>query len=337
MADRLRWGILGTARHAQSSMIGPINAGSHGVVRAIASRSLDKAQDVARRLGIPKAYGSYEALLSDPEIDAVYNPLPNHLHVPVSLQAMEAGKHVLCEKPIAMSAAEASTLIDAQRRTGRQVMECFMVRFHPQWLKVVDLVQSGRIGVVQAIHGYFAYFNDDPDNIRNKADIGGGGLYDIGVYPVTTSRLVMAAEPSRVSATLVRDPTFGTDRMAAAILDFDGVPATFSCSTRSAPAQRMQLFGTRGSITVEIPFNAPTDRPTRLVVDDARDLFGSGQEVIEIPTVNQYTLMADAFAAAIQQGLPVPLPITDGVANMAVIDALFRAADSGRWEPVRMP
>lgn len=337
MADRLRWGILSTARHAQSSMIGPINAGAHGVVHAIASRRLDKAKEVARRFGIPKAFGSYEALLADPEIDAVYNPLPNHLHVPVSIQAMEAGKHVLCEKPIALSAAEAVALIDAQRRTNRQVMECFMVRFHPQWLTVVELVQSGRIGFVQAIHGYFAYFNDDPDNIRNKADIGGGGLYDIGVYPVTTSRLVMAAEPTRVSATLVQDPKFGTDRMAAAILDFEGVPATFSCSTQSAPAQRMQVFGSSGSITVEIPFNAPIDRPTRVIVDDARDLFGSGREVIEIPTVNQYTLMADAFAAAVRAGQPVPLPISDGIANMAVIDALFRAADSGSWEPVRMP
>lgn len=334
MSDRLRWGILSTAHHAQAKMIGPINAGAYGTVTAIASRDLGRAQTVADRLGIPKAYGSYDTLLADPEIDAVYNPLPNHLHVPVSVQAMEAGKHVLCEKPIAMTAAEAATLVEAEQRTGRQVMECFMVRFHPQWLAVRDLIAAGRIGTITAIQGYFAYFNDDPTNIRNKPETGGGGVYDIGVYPITTSRLVMGTEPTRVAATTLKDPRFGTDRMAAVMLDFGGIPTVFTCATQSTLAQRMQIFGTQGMITVEIPFNAPNDRPTRIVLDDGRDLHGSGQEVVEVPAVDQYTLMADGFAQAILASERVPLPITDGVANMAVVDAVFRAADTNRWEPV---
>jgi predicted dehydrogenase len=332
MAEKVRWGVLGVARIAVRSVVPAMQRGERSEVVAIASRSLDKARDAAASLGIARAYGSYEELLADPEVEAVYNPLPNHLHVPWSIRAAEAGKHVLCEKPVALSAAEARSLLLARDRTGVLVQEAFMVRAHPQWLRVRELVRSGRLGELRAIQGFFSYFNRDPGNVRNIAGIGGGGLLDIGCYPVTLSRFLFEEEPRRVLALIEDDPDFQVDRLASGLLDFPRGQASFACGTQLVPHQRMQLYGTEGRIEVEIPFNAPADRPSRVLLDKGTDLLGGGIETLVLDAVDQYTLQGDLFSRAIRERLPAPVPLEDAIANMAVLDALRRSADSGRWE-----
>jgi len=301
-------------------------------IAAIASRDLHKAEEVARTLGIAKAYGSYEELLADPQIEAVYNPLPNQLHVPWSIKAAEAGKHVLCEKPISMTVAEARSLLAVQQRTGVIIGEAFMVRTHPQWLRTRELIASGRIGSLRSIQGFFSYFNTDPKNIRNIAECGGGGLMDIGCYPINTSRFLFGEEPSRVSATLKNDPNFHVDCLTSAILEFPSGQATFTCSTQLVPYQRMQVLGTKGRIEIEIPFNAPNDRPCRIFIDDGRDLVGGGITIETFPVCDQYTIQGDVFSKAVREGGQAPVPLTDAIKNMAVIEAVFRAAKSGVWE-----
>ena len=332
---KLRWGVLGVANIAVQKVIPAMQRGERCEITAIASRDLAKAQHAARQLGIPKSYGSYEALLADREIDAVYNPLPNHLHVPWSIKAAEAGKHVLCEKPIGLSVAEAKQLRDSRDRTGVKVGEAFMVRTHPQWLKALDLVRGGHIGDLRSITGFFSYSNPDPANIRNILAYGGGGLMDIGCYPIFTSRFLFGAEPRRVVGLVERDPQMKTDRLTSAILDFPSGPAIFTCGTQIVPYQRMQVFGTRGRIDVEIPFNAPPDRPCRVMLDNGSDLFGSGIETHEIPVCDQYTIQGDLFARAVQEEGEVPVPLESSIANMAVIEAVFRSAESGKWEAPR--
>jgi predicted dehydrogenase len=311
-----------------------MQAGELTNIQAIASRNLDHARAVADQLGIPKAYGSYEEMLADPEIEAVYNPLPNHLHVPLSIQAAEAGKHVLCEKPVAMTAKEAERLIAVRDYAGVRIEEAFMVRHHPQWRRVRDLVREGKIGPLRAIQAFFSYNNPDPDNIRNKADIGGGGIYDIGVYPVVTARFLFDAEPTRLVSLVERDPVMKTDRLVSAILDFPGGQMTFACSTQLASYQRVQVFGTEGRIEVRIPFNAPPDEPCRILVDGEGALGDASAEAEEFPVVNQYTLQGDAFSRGLRTGTPPEFPLEDSVKNMRVIDALFRSGDTGQWEAV---
>jgi len=330
--ERLRWGVLGAAHIAVSKVIPAMQRGRFCAVSALASRDLARARETARALGIPRAYGSYEELLADPAIDAVYNPLPNHLHVPWSVRALEAGKHVLCEKPIALTVAEAEELREASRRTGKRVQEAFMVRTHPQWLAARELVRSGRLGPLRAVASFFSYFNEDPANVRNVAEWGGGALMDIGCYPVTVSRFLFEQEPRRVMGLVERDPRFGTDRLTSGLLDFGGGQATFTCSTQAVPYQRVQAVGTRGRVELEIPFNAPNDRPCRLLVDDGRDVFGGGVETVAVETCDQYTIQGDRFAQAILDDAPPPIPIEDAVDNMRVIAALFRSAASGSWE-----
>lgn len=331
---KIRCGVLGVAEIAVRKVIPAMQRGADSEVTAIASRSLAKAQKAARELGIPKAYGSYEELVADREIDAVYNPLPNHLHVPWSIRAAEAGKHVLCEKPIGLSVAEARKLREARDRTGVKIGEAFMVRTHPQWLKAVELARGGRIGELRSIMGFFSYWNPDPANIRNILEYGGGGLMDIGCYPIFTSRLLFGAEPRRAIGLVERDPQMKIDRLTSAILEFPSGQAIFTCATQLVPYQRMQIFGTRGRIEIEIPFNAPPDRPCRVFLDDGRDVFGSGMETHEIPICDQYTIQGDLFSRAIRDGGEVPVPLESSIANMAVIDAIFRSAESGKWEPV---
>ncbi len=330
---KVRWGVLGAAKIAVEKVIPAMQRGEATEIVAIASRSEAKAKTAADRLHVPKAYGSYEELLADPEIEAIYNPLPNHLHVPWSIKAAEAGKHVLCEKPIGLSADEARLLLAARDKHGVLVQEAFMVHTHPQWLRARDLVRAGRIGKVCAMQTAFSYFNRDPANVRNIAGIGGGGgLYDIGCYAITTSRFIFEAEPRRVMGVIESDPDLGVDRLTSAILDFPSGQSQFTCSTQMVPYQRTQIFGARGRIEIEIPFNAPPDRPCRLFVDDGSDLFGGGIETIEVPIVNQYTLQGDLFSHAIRAGGPAPMPLEDAVRNMAVIDAIFRSAKTGLWE-----
>ena len=330
----VKWGILSTAKIGMQKVTPAIQKSKLCSVAAIASRDAGKAKQAAAELGIPKAYGSYEELLSDPDIEAIYNPLPNHLHVPWSVKAAEAGKHVLCEKPIALTAAEARTLVEARDRAGVLIQEAFMVRHHPQWIRARELVRGGRIGTLRAIQGFFSYTNVDPANVRNQVDIGGGGIYDIGCYPIVTSRYLFGAEPTRVAATLDRDPDFKTDRLASAILEFPGGQASFVCSTQLVSYQRMQIFGTERRIEIEIPFNAPPDRACRLFIDDGKVLGGAGAEIETFEAVDQYTTQADAFAKAIRRSEPLEFPLEDAVKNMRVIDALFRAAKEGGWAKV---
>ena len=329
---KLRWGVLGVAGIATRKVIPAMQQGEWSVVTAIASRDGEKARRAADSLDIAKAYGSYDDLLHDPDVDAVYNPLPNHLHVPWTVRAAQAGKHVLCEKPIALSSAEARQLLEVRDRTGRHIQEAFMVRSHPQWQLARSLVREGRIGELRAMVGVFSYHNDDPANIRNVPHWGGGALMDIGCYLLNTSRFITGREPDRVSGAVERDPAMGIDRLTSMLLDFGTVHVAGTCSTQMVYYQRIQLFGSRGLLEIRIPFNAPPDRPCELVVDSGADLSGGGAEGITVPVCNQYTLQGDLFSQAILEGKPAPEPLEDAVRNMECIDAVFRSAESGCWE-----
>jgi predicted dehydrogenase len=331
---KVKWGVLGVASIAVRKVIPGMQAGEWSEIAAIASRDLAKGRAAAQKLGIAKVYGSYEELLADADIEAVYIPLPNHLHVPWSIKAAEAGKHVLCEKPLSLSVSEAKTLLPVRDRAGVKIGEAFMVKTHPQWLRTRELIRAGRIGELKAIMGAFSYFNRDAANVRNVPEWGGGGMLDIGCYPIVTSRFIFGEEPTRVSGLIERDPDFKTDRLASAILDFPSGHATFVCSTQMVPYQRMQFLGTKGRIEIEIPFNAPPDREARIFIDDGKDVFGSGITIETLPICDQYTIQGDAFSRAIREGGEVPSPLEDAIKNMTVIEATFRSAQSGRWEQV---
>jgi predicted dehydrogenase len=326
---KVKWGVLGAASIAVRKVIPGMQKGAYSEITAIASRDKKRAEDAAGKLGIAKAYGSYEELLRDGEIEAVYNPLPNHLHVPWSVKAAEAGKHVLCEKPISLTVAEAKSLLAARDRSGVKIGEAFMVKTHPQWLRTREIIRGGDIGDLRAIAGVFSYFNRNPDNVRHKVEWGGGGLMDIGCYPITMSRFIFGEEPTRVAGILERDPDFGTDRLASAILEFPSGQSIFTCSTQTAYFQRMHFLGTSGRVEIEIPWNAPNDRPCRIFVGDQ---MGGAPKVEEFPIVDQYTIQGDEFSRAIRGEREVPVPLEDAIKNMAVIEAIFRAAESGRWE-----
>ena len=330
----VHFGIIGTAKIAIQKVIPAMQQSEHCRIAAIASRDLTRARAAAEALGIPRAYGSYAELLQDPEIEAVYNPLPNHLHVPLSIEAAAAGKHVLCEKPIALTAAEAERLVAAREHAAVLIQEAFMVRSHPQWLRARELVRDGEIGAPRVVQGSFSYMHVDPANVRNQAGIGGGGLYDIGCYPIATARFLFEAEPTRVASQIEYDPNFETDRLASVLLQFPTGQALFYCSTQLVPYQRMQILGTAGRIEIEIPFNAPPDRPCRIFVDNGSQLGDASARLETFDVVNQYTVQGDLFARAIREGTPLPFPLEDAVANMRVLDAVFRAGRSGRWEEV---
>ncbi len=327
----VKWGILSTAKIARVKVIPAMMKSPNIEIVAIASRDLKKAQSVASELGIPRAYGSYDDLLADPDIEEVYNPLPNNLHVPVSVQAAESGKHVLCEKPISMHAEEINQLIAARERSGKLIAEAFMVRHHPQWIQARKEVNSGSIGELRAIQYVFNYFNDAASNIRNKPENGGGALYDIGVYPIVTSRYLFGAEPKRVLGLMEIDPAFGTDRLVSAILDYEHGQASFLCSTQLVPYQRAQIFGTTKRIEIEIPFNAPNDRPTRLFMDDGSEPGDLSKTEISFDISDQYLLQAEAFSRHIIEHTMPEYPLEDSLGNMKVVDALFTSAREGRW------
>jgi predicted dehydrogenase len=334
MSKKVRWGVLGVANIAVKKVIPAMHFCELAEITAIASRDLGKAKQAAESLRLPKAYGSYEELLADPDIDAIYNPLPNHLHVPWSIKAAEAGKHVLCEKPIALSVEETRTLIETRDRTGVKIGEAFMVRTHPQWLRAREIVRSGEIGELRAIVSTFSYFNTDKTNVRNMADIGGGALLDVGCYPITMSRFLFEREPSRVTGIIDRDPEMKTDRLTSALLDFAPGQAAFICSTQLVPFQRMQVFGTKGRVELEIPYNIPPDRPSRIFVDDGSQLAGRSARLEQFPTADQYTIQGDEFSRAILENSEVPVPLENALANMRVIEAIFRSGVTGEWLPI---
>ena len=329
---KVKWGVLGVAKIAVEKVIPAMQQGEASQIAAIASRDLGKARAAADKLGIERAFGSYEELLADGEIEAVYNPLPNELHVPWTLRALAAGKHVLCEKPIALDAEEARSLIEARDRSGKLVAEAFMVRYHPQWRRAKELAESGAVGEPRALQTFFSYRLLDPENVRNRPP-GGGGIYDIGCYAILSARYIFGAEPTRVTATIDRDPNFQTDRLVGALLEFPGGRhSTFTLGTQVSAHQRMTIVGEAGRIEIMIPFNAPPDRPTEIAIDSGADLFGGGRRVEQFPVCDQYTLQGDAFSRAILNGTPLEFPIEDAILNMRVIDALFRSGKSGTWE-----
>jgi predicted dehydrogenase len=333
MTTKVKWGILSTASIAQRRVLPAMLKCERAEVAAIASRSLDKAKSVAGRFSIPKVYGSYEELLDDPEIEAIYNPLPNHLHVEWSILAASRGKHVLCEKPMSRTVKEARHLLEARDEYRVKIGEAFMVRNHPQWLRAAELVHSGRIGKLRSALGYFSYFNVDPENTRNIADYAGGALMDIGCYPIKTTRFVFGEEPVRVIGCLERDPSFKTDRVTSAILEYPAGQCVFAVSTQATYYQRMQFIGTTGRIDIELPFNAPTDKPARIHIDDGKDLYAGASAVVEtFPICNQFTIQADLFSTAIREDTEVPNPLEDSICNMAVIEAILRSAETGKWE-----
>ena len=325
--SKIRWGILSTAKIGVEKVIPAMQQGRHCDIAAIASRELGRAQTAASQLGIPKAYGSYEELLTDSEIDAVYNPLPNHLHVAWSIKALQAGKHVLCEKPIGLTSHEGQELVDAANRHPQlKLMEAFMYRHHPQWQRTRQLVNDGQIGELRTIQSFFSYYNVDPDNVRNKADIGGGGLMDIGCYPISLSRFIFNAEPQRACGIVEYDPQFGTDRLASAVMDFGRGTSTFTCSTQLVPYQRVNIFGTEGRVEIEMPFNAPPDRPCKIWHQRGVQI-----DEIVLDICDQYSIQGDLFSQAILNDTQVPTPIEDAVDNMKVIEAIINSAKTGTW------
>ncbi len=329
--DKVRWGVLGVASIAVRRAIPGMQKGEWSEVAAIASRDLRKAEDAARKLGVPKAYGSYEELLADPDIEAIYNPLPNDLHVPWSIEAAEAGKHVLCEKPLSTTVAAARKLLAVRDRTGVKIGEAFMVRTHPRWLRARELIRGGRIGELRSISGQFSYFNRDPANIRNIRESGGGALLDMGCYPITLSRFIYGEEPVRVFGDIERDPETLTDRLTSAILDFPSGQSTFTCSTQLVHFQRMQFLGTLGRMEIQYPINPPNDQPSQILIDEAKVAGGPVlSETFEY--VDQFTIQGDLFSKAIRENGEVAVPIEDSIRNIAVIEAVFRSAESGKWE-----
>ena len=325
--QKVRWGILSTAKIGTEKVIPALQRSEFGEVTAIASRRLDAARGAAASLGIPVAYGSYEELLADENIDAVYIPLPNHMHVEWSIRALEAGKHVLCEKPIGLSAAEGEKLLVAAKRHPRQkLMEAFMYRHHPQWLYTRSLVDSGAIGELRAIQSAFCYNNTDPANIRNRKECGGGGLMDIGCYNISLSRYLFDAEPIRVMGAIDYDPDFGTDRLCAAVMEFERGTSSFTCSTQASPYQRVNAFGSAGRIEIQIPFNAPPDEACNVWLEDSQ-----GLQHWQSEPCDQYTIQGDLFAKAVLDDSDVPTPLTDAVANMRVIEAIVRSAREDSW------
>ncbi len=327
MSKRIRWGILSTAKIGTVQVIPAMQQAENLEITAICSRNFDNAKSAAESLGIEKAYGSYEELLADPEIDAVYNPLPNHMHVDWSIAALEAGKHVLCEKPLGLSVADAQRLVDAAKAHPQlKVMEAFMYRHHPQWQKAKEVLSSGVLGELKTIDCSFSYFNRNAGDIRNQKSMGGGALMDIGCYPISLSRFLFGAEPERVMGAIDFDPEFQTDRLASVILDFGNGTSTFSCSTQMVPYQRVNVFGSEGRYEIEIPFNAPIDRPCIAWLQQGKDV-----EQIEFPICNQYAIQGRLFSDAILNDTPVPTPLSDAIGNMRVIEAVFESAEKNDW------
>ena len=324
---QIRWGVLGTARIAIEKVIPAMQRCRFGQVIGIASRDADRARSAADRLGLRKAYGSYDELLNDADVDAIYLPLPNHLHLRWSIASLRAGKHVLCEKPLGLNASEAETLAEeSARHPDRVVMEAFMYRFHPQWLHARELVVKGLIGELRSIATFFSYHNIDPADIRNSRVAGGGALLDIGCYGISLARFLFAHEPERVLGAMDFDARFQTDRLTSAVLDFGVGSATFTCGTQLARHQRVDIVGSAGRIEIEIPFNAPPDRPCRIWHQA-----GTSINEIVFDVCDQYTIQGDAFSTAVLRNESAPVPLSDAVANMRVIDAVRRSAQEGGW------
>jgi predicted dehydrogenase len=326
-----RWGVLSTAKIGREQVLPALADSTNGVLAAVASRDVSKARDLADRFGVPHAYGSYEELLAADTVDGVYIPLPTASHVEWAVKAADAGKHVLVEKPLALKAEDIAQVIEARDRNGVVVSEAFMVTYHPQWAKVRDLIAEGAIGTLKRVQGAFTYYNVDPVNMRNRPELGGGALPDIGVYPVVTTRFASGAEPLRVQATVERDQTFGTDTHSSVRADFGSFELSFYLSTQLAARQAMAFHGDKGVIEVAAPFNAG-------VYDDHRVTLWSQNHgearTFRFPGTSQYRLQAEAFARKAAGENVAVFALEESVNNQKVIDAIYRAGESGGWEAV---
>lgn len=330
MSEKLRWGVLSTAKIAREKLIPALRKSQFNEVVALASRDASQATKTAESLGIPHAFGDYDELLQSDTVDVIYIPLPNHLHVPWAIRAIEAGKHVLCEKPISLDTDDAAPLLRAvAENPGVKVMEAFMYRFHPQWSLAKQLLDEGRIGKINSIHAMFTFFNKDPENVRNKPGIGGGSLLDVGCYCVSSCRYLLGREPARVIGSLNIDSTFGIDGSANGLLDFGEVRTSFYCSMQSEPSQRVYVSGEKGSITLEFPFYQPDDCAARVIIHHDRV-----SEIIETEVCDHYSLQVDALARSILDDTPVPTPLSDAVANMRVLEAIFTSNKQAGWVTV---
>jgi predicted dehydrogenase len=323
------WGVLSLSGHYRLRIHPNVSKSPLVTLRGIASRARERAESGARDLGFPKAYGSYEELLADREIEAVYIPLPNHLHAEWVMKAADAGKHVLCEKPFALNAAEAEKAIRHAERAGVLVMEAFMYRLHPQWKRARQIITAGEIGEIATIHTLFSYMNKDPRNIRNILEVGGGAIPDIGCYAVSSARFLLGREPTRVMSLVRRDPELRTDVLSSAILDFGRARSVFTVSTQSHPAQSVEVLGSGGSLTIPLPFNAYADTSAQISVTT-----GLGTRVITQPVTDQYVEMFEGFSRAVRKEGPLPTPSQDAINNMKVLDAIFRSEKSESWERV---
>ncbi len=328
--EKIRWGILSTARIGLKHVIPALQKCEFGEVTAIASRSEEKADVAASSLGIQKAYGSYEALLADPDVDAIYNPLPNSMHLEWTVKSMKEGKHVLCEKPLGLSVAEVEKMIQVRDACGVKAGEAFMVKSNPQWIETRERVRRGEVGDLRLVQGTFSYYNDDPQNIRNIPAMGGGGMWDIGCYCVTMSRYLFEQEPTRLVSTLEFDPEMKTDRLGSVIMEFPAGQAIFAVSTQLTGFQRVHVLGTAGHLEVKIPFNAPNDRPCT-VAQDRGSILLDEITMHAYPVADQYTMMGDDFARAILHDSGVPVSLEDALYNTKALTAIFESSKSGRW------
>ena len=333
---KVRWGVIGaTAMIAVERVIPAMLEAERSEIIAVASRDPAQARGVAERFEIPRVHASYEALLADPDIEAVYIPLPNNLHMQWTIAAIEAGKHVLCEKPIALNAGEVTHMIAARDKAGVLVEEAFMLRDHPQWSRMREIIRSGRLGKIQATQGLYTYFNRDPDDIRNRdPELGGGGTYDLGCYTTAVARYVFQAEPMRVIATMQKDPSFDTARLSSVIIEFPDGHGSWTISTQSARYQGLTILGEKGWMRPEIPHVPFAENETRIFI--AGDTWPGPfpEETITLAPVNQYTLQGDRFSRLVLGEAVEAWPLETALANIKVLDALFRSQASGSWETV---
>lgn len=326
MEIKIRWGILSTAYIAQEAMIPAMLNSEYCSVTGIASRNNEKVKNIATKFEIPKFFGSYQELVEDPDIEAVYIPLPNHLHVEWAVKCLKAGKHVLLEKPVALSSEEARFLKEeASKYPDLKIMEAFMYKFHPQWIRVKEMIKEGEIGELRTIQSSFSFFDDDPKSIVNNKEYGGGSLMDIGCYPISLSRFLFDEEPKSVFAKIENDPVFNVDILATALMEFEKGTSFFFSSIQMIDHQQVQIFGTEGSITFEIPFNPPADKPVRLWL-----LKDGMKKEIEFDICDQYTQEADYFSLAILENDKVPIDLDDAINNMIVIEKIRESDRLGK-------
>jgi predicted dehydrogenase len=337
MESIVNWGVLGAANIAVKHALPGMREAPSAKLLAIASRDLGKAQAVAQALGVPRAYGSYDALLADGEIDAVYVPLPNPLHFEWSLRALEAGKDVLCEKPLCLSSEQISELCAARDRSGRKIEEAFAYRNHPQWTKVLEIIASGTLGAVRSVHGTLAKQFLDPTDIRNNPNDGGGGIYDLGSYAISACNMIFGRKPARVVAALERDPAFGIDRLSSALLDYGDAHAAFTVATQAGSSawgshQQLSILCAQGWLRLEFPYSQVRPTECRVEIGDATSVGAFPTSTLSFAAINQFALQAERFSRLVRGEAVRAWPIEEARDTLRTIEGLFESARTGAWQ-----